>query len=279
MNEIDNYLNSIGDFTLRRRVKNILSHIPNKGSLNILDFGCGEGVYTYIINKITNHKITSLDYDESIISNLEKLNLNQNVKKIILDAEKDSFPFRDQEFDLIILSEVLEHLYDDVSLLSKLHRYLKNDGKIIITVPHYFYPINIDPFNGIRRIFKMGNFNPKNTFLGGMWSYDHKRLYKSSDLSNLEKSNNYKISYQVGLTKYVFPFYYHILRSVKILMDLSPNAKITQSLNKFNPKKNLLTSIFKLFYLVFELYDKLNKDFYETKGKFVTYLIILEKNN
>ena len=106
MNDLELFLKSIGDLTLRRRVKNILKFIPTTGNLKILDFGCGEGVYTYIINKLTDHEILSIDYDEKIISNLKNLNLNNKVQTIIKDAEKDSFPFKENEFDIILLSEV-----------------------------------------------------------------------------------------------------------------------------------------------------------------------------
>ena len=40
--EFEFFSNSIGDFTLRRRLINIFDFIPKQGSLKILDFGCGE---------------------------------------------------------------------------------------------------------------------------------------------------------------------------------------------------------------------------------------------
>lgn len=275
--EFEFFSNSIGDFTLRRRLINIFDFIPKQGSLKILDFGCGEGVYTYALSKFTNHKITALDYDKNIISNLNNLNLNKDVKKIILDGEKDAFPFQKNQFDIIILSEVLEHVNDDVNLLNKLYKYLNINGHIIITVPNFYYPISIDPLNGIRRLCNLGHFNPKNTFLGGMWSYDHKRLYKKEDINRLISCMNFKVVNLVGLTRYVFPFYYHLIRTVKIFIDKSPNGYISSSLNKFNPKKNFISKIFKFFYKIFELFDSFNSNYTNIDFNFVTYLLILKK--
>ena len=131
--EFEFFSNSIGDFTLRRRLINIFDFIPKQGSLKILDFGCGEGVYTYALSKFTNHKITALDYDKNIISNLNNLNLNKDVKKIILDGEKDAFPFHKNQFDIIILSEVLEHVNDDVNLLNKLWTHHHYRSKFLLS--------------------------------------------------------------------------------------------------------------------------------------------------
>ena len=41
----------------------------------------------------------------------------------------------DGEFDLLIASDVLEHVYDDKKAISEIHRILKVDGRAILTVP------------------------------------------------------------------------------------------------------------------------------------------------
>ncbi|HTT77484.1 MAG TPA: class I SAM-dependent methyltransferase [Candidatus Binataceae bacterium] len=47
----------------------------------------------------------------------------------------DRIPFTGQSFDLILMSDVLEHLDDDVAALRALQHRLKPDGQILITVP------------------------------------------------------------------------------------------------------------------------------------------------
>ena len=83
-----------------------------------------------------------------------------------------------------------------------------------------------------------------------MWSYDHKRLYKNEDIQKLTKSENFNVVKLVGLTKYVVPFYYHIIRTIKLIIDLFPKSKVSESLNKFKPKKNILIFFKKILFIV-----------------------------
>ena len=43
---------------------------------------------------------------------------------------------KDEKFDLITLNHVFEHLNNPINTLKELQKYLKNDGVIIIEVPH-----------------------------------------------------------------------------------------------------------------------------------------------
>jgi SAM-dependent methyltransferase len=46
-------------------------------------------------------------------------------------------PFRDGSFDLILSTDVIEHIEDDVAALSELRRVLIPSGRIILTTPAY----------------------------------------------------------------------------------------------------------------------------------------------
>jgi len=52
--------------------------------------------------------------------------------------------FRNNNFDVILCSEVLEHIKDYKKALKELHRVLKKEGKIIITVPVHQRYWNVD---------------------------------------------------------------------------------------------------------------------------------------
>lgn len=52
------------------------------------------------------------------------------------NQEKLTLPFEDTSFDLIICTEVIEHLLWPQSLLNEFHRILKDDGCIILSVPN-----------------------------------------------------------------------------------------------------------------------------------------------
>jgi ubiquinone/menaquinone biosynthesis C-methylase UbiE len=53
-------------------------------------------------------------------------------------------PFKDETFDRIICSEVMEHVDDDRAACAELTRVLKKDGLIAITVPTFFSEIIYD---------------------------------------------------------------------------------------------------------------------------------------
>jgi len=53
------------------------------------------------------------------------------------DLNKFPYPFKDDEFELIEGEHILEHLYDPFRVMKELHRISKNNGLIIIKVPHF----------------------------------------------------------------------------------------------------------------------------------------------
>ena len=74
------------------------------------------------------------------------------------DAERDRFPYDDGSFDLVIWSEVIEHLtLNPVHTLSEIHRVLKPGGSVIVSTPNatradnianLLYGLNIyDPYH------------------------------------------------------------------------------------------------------------------------------------
>ena len=72
---------------------------------------------------------------------------NLGYKTISIDKEKKyeecipvdinyKLPFKNNEFDLIWCSEVIEHLINPTETISEFHRILKNNGEMIITTPN-----------------------------------------------------------------------------------------------------------------------------------------------
>jgi 2-polyprenyl-6-hydroxyphenyl methylase/3-demethylubiquinone-9 3-methyltransferase len=69
-----------------------------------------------------------------ISSQHEKVKL-KNIS--ILNIEKEKFPYKNNEFDLILMTEVIEHLTaNPVVYLSEIKRVLKPNGYLLITTPN-----------------------------------------------------------------------------------------------------------------------------------------------
>ncbi len=113
--------------------------IEKNVSGKLLDLGCGKvplfGAYK---NFVTEN--ICVDWNNS-------LHKNQ-----YLDFEVDlneKLPFDDEEFDTVILSDVLEHVMYPRKLLGEIRRILKNGGKLLLNVPFY-YQIHENPYDFFR---------------------------------------------------------------------------------------------------------------------------------
>jgi len=96
-----------------------------KGS-EILDFGCGRGGFIQLSKKISKRSV-GLELNKI---NREYIN-NSGVQCVNALSE-----LNEDKFDLITLNHVFEHLNDPINILIELQKYLKDDGIIIIEVPH-----------------------------------------------------------------------------------------------------------------------------------------------
>ncbi|OYT40915.1 MAG: hypothetical protein B6U86_03390 [Candidatus Altiarchaeales archaeon ex4484_43] len=56
---------------------------------------------------------------------------------VVHDLDRFPWPFNDDEFDLVIMDDVLEHLSDTLKVIEELHRITRDHGLIKISVPHY----------------------------------------------------------------------------------------------------------------------------------------------
>ena len=134
------------------RVKNMLRMIKGH-DLKILDVGCGTGILLEHICKNNNH-VTAVDISEYCIkkARLHAKKLNLSPMFYVGDAFK--LDFRRNQFDLIILSGVLEHLRGDLSIVArKIHRLLKYNGRVLISLPacSLFNPLS---YNWIYDLFR-----------------------------------------------------------------------------------------------------------------------------
>tara|TARA_B100000686_G_scaffold160642_2_gene168302 strand:+ start:796 stop:1533 length:738 start_codon:yes stop_codon:yes gene_type:complete len=133
MNRIKTHFTSIGRTIRRYYVDefffNELSDIPSKSS--ILDLG-GNKIKKRGQFNIENHS------DNVTYTDISK------EKKPDIQASAALLPFKPDIFDIIICAELLEHVLNPPEILTELHRIIKPNGKLFITVP-FMYHIHSDP--------------------------------------------------------------------------------------------------------------------------------------
>ena len=109
----------------------------------VLDVGCGEGRHIFgILNEFEDvycygldQDIPSLDKCKEGLEFFKELDLNGTVFQ---QGSIYQLPFKENFFDLIICSEVLEHLEDYHAAIDEIYRVLKPGGKFLSSVPSYW---------------------------------------------------------------------------------------------------------------------------------------------
>lgn len=99
----------------------------------ILDIGCSSGIFLKDLEVLGFKKeyLFGVDISENAIANC-KANGIQNA--FVMDAQDISL---DEEFDIIIASDCLEHLEDDKKAISNWSRILKTGGTMYVFVPAF----------------------------------------------------------------------------------------------------------------------------------------------
>jgi 2-polyprenyl-3-methyl-5-hydroxy-6-metoxy-1,4-benzoquinol methylase len=124
-------------YYVKERQKEIIKAVCKNevSGKTILDCGCGEG---FISLELSSRGANVLGIDLSsnkirMAKKLEKRTNAPNVAFIIADAE--NLPFKEGAFDLVVLSEVIEHLPKPNVCLNGLDFILAENGKVYVTVP------------------------------------------------------------------------------------------------------------------------------------------------
>lgn len=264
---LNNLLLNVGDMSLKRRAKKIIERLDLKEGDKIIDIGCGDGFYLYLLSKLSvKISLVGFDYDQIVLTNARK-NLGSKKIKLIRGSATD-MPFKDGEFSKIIMTEVLEHIEDHKKALNEVFRILKSGGYLLLTVPNYRFPFLWDPINWVLQNISGTHISGTN-FFAGIWAR-HIRLYKKEDLEKLVKNAGFKIEEISDLTTRTLPFNHHLVNLVaRLLYDVKPSAKISDPLSKFkNAKKPFLI---KLAFFLVNSFDKLN-DFFPGKNGLNIYI-------
>lgn len=125
------------------------SHRP-ADSLRVLDVGCGNGSELALPLARLGFQVTGIDIHAPSIDHARQLGEGvPNLTYICGRIEELKSP----PYDVVILSEVLEHLREPRSLLSAAIEHLDKNGIIIVTVPNGYGEFEIDSW--VFRIFRL----------------------------------------------------------------------------------------------------------------------------
>ena len=153
----------------------------------MLDVGCGEGRHIFgVMQDYPNMKCVGLDMDEESLIKAEEgyeyFKTISNTETDFLKGSAYELPFEDNTFDLIVCSEVLEHLHEYNDAIKEIYRVLKPGGKFYASVPASWpekicWRLSKDYQNqpgGHLRIFNQGNLVSEIENLGFKFLFSEK---------------------------------------------------------------------------------------------------------
>jgi len=154
------------------------------GEWRVLDIGCGTGRhigalcrYDHIVMAGVDKHVKELIAAQSRIKKVDKMGFRGANALLLSAADAARLPFKTHCFDVVICSEVLEHIPDHHAVMRELERVLKQEGTLAVSVPRYFP----------ERICWMLSKNYHITEGG------HVRIYKKNQLAALLRIAGFKL--------------------------------------------------------------------------------------
>ena len=216
----------------QEKFKQLADFIGPTDGLRCLDLGLDSGAISYML-RTNGGSWKSADVDAEAVERAQEM-LGPSVFRI----EPTWTPFLDEEFDRIVVVDLLEHLPDDRGITSELRRVLKPSGRLIVNVPH-------DQDGLIRRIGRL---------LGQTYrTHGHERPgYSVADLRSVLGSD-----FEIERAKTYSKFFSELTDLiVRFVLDKSRRAK--ENADRSEEPSRLILMAYKLTYPVIWLISKLD---------------------
>ena len=125
---------------IRRLIKNTADPLNRKGSWNMLDAGCGFGQYDrFILSEFGNVTVDSVDVKKDYLRDNENYFKEDTEKGNIRFYYADLLQFTtDKSFDMAICIDVLEHIEEDVLVMTNISKHLKEGGYLLMHSPSHY---------------------------------------------------------------------------------------------------------------------------------------------
>lgn len=132
---------------LLNQAKNVVRYLGEVRGQSVCDIGIGQGFLARELLAAGVNKVTAIDVS---ISYLRELKGIDRVEPLVANAE--NLPFR-EEFDLIVSTDVMEHVLNVGSFLYCVNEALRPGGKVCIRVPYREGLLGYSPHTGYQHRF------------------------------------------------------------------------------------------------------------------------------
>lgn len=174
--------------------KYCLKNKRNLDEISILEIGCGEGNITIPMAALGCH-VTAFDINKDTIAQLRKKVQIKNLKNIYLSVS-DGYTFNEEKkYDIVVASEVLEHLEFPLRLLANIEKKMCDEAYFVITIPNAYGPYELrnriigSKIYHSNTIRKLTNLTPYKKIPGK----EHVQFYKKTQLIDIMVSFKFEL--------------------------------------------------------------------------------------
>jgi ubiquinone/menaquinone biosynthesis C-methylase UbiE len=173
---------------------------PNCVGKRVLDLGCGCGFFSNLCRDLSA-RVVAMDHADSMTTITHE---RYGLRFPIVRAHAHALPFDDHVFDLVLLLDVIEHIYEPERVLSEIKRVLNESGKIIVTTDEPGISIGMLPKSMLRYAFEAMP-KPIQLRINKWMHFDHSRYqtpqcthvreYSMPELISLMHSQGFQVHY------------------------------------------------------------------------------------
>lgn len=110
--------------------------------MRVLDIGCGNGYITFPLVSL-GCKVRAFDVDPGVVENITGRIHSEGIRNLSVSVEDGRYFDDDQLYDIVIVSEVFEHVPDPFLLASGAAKRLAPGGYLIASIPNGYGPWEI----------------------------------------------------------------------------------------------------------------------------------------
>jgi SAM-dependent methyltransferase len=106
--------------------------------LNVLNAGCGSGELSFLLGA-KGHTVEGIDpgveYIDLATAQAKQYGLSTTLTFHVDEVEKFAAKHPDKRYDLVVATDVIEHIKDDVTAVRSMLQLLKPGGDLLLTIP------------------------------------------------------------------------------------------------------------------------------------------------
>ncbi|MGJ7901622.1 class I SAM-dependent methyltransferase [Lysobacter sp. 1R34A] len=190
----------------------------------VLEFGCGYGVISRVLHA-NGCSVVGIELDAASAEAARPWLSRLLLENIENDAWLTSLG--DHTFDVVLASDVIEHLRDPGAILRHIRSLLSPDGELVLSVP------NIGHAGVIAELLR-GAFDYRPT---GILDSTHLRFFTWATLERLLNESGFEVFHREtvdapGAHEHFFPYWVKLPDSIRNALADHPTAKVFQYLLK-----------------------------------------------